>query len=91
MIELQITIQILTIIVLILLAGVLGYCLYMLTKVNKKLDTVLEAITYYERVRDVVIEFMNGPGKAYIELFQTVVTFLSPFLFGKKRSGRSDY
>lgn len=78
--ELQITIQILTIIVLVLFSVVLGYVIYMLHKLSSKLDTLLQIIGYYEKVQAVLKDIANGPGKTYIEIFKTIMSFVAPLL-----------
>lgn len=80
MLELTITMQVLGIIALLLLIGVLSYLFIMLGKVNKKLDTIIEAITQYERLRDTIKAFAEGPGKMYIDIAKTVFNFVSPWL-----------
>ncbi len=84
MIALEIVIQILTIVVLLMLAGVLWYLFTMMQKVNKRLDSLLEILDYYEKIKAVALEFMNGPGKMYIEIFQSVLSFVVPFFTKKK-------
>jgi flagellar basal body-associated protein FliL len=78
--------QVLIIVVLVLVVAVLGYVMSMLQKVNKKLDTLLEIVTYYEKLREVVIDFANGPGKMYIEIAQSVFSFVVPMLTNKRNS-----
>lgn len=80
MIELQITLQILGIIVLVLLAVALGYVVSMLAKISRKLDSILEIVTFYEKVRDIVGAFFAGPGKTYVDIVQTVLGLVSPKL-----------
>lgn len=80
MLELTVALQVLGIVVLLLLIGVLTYLLIMFSKINKKLDSILEMVTYYERARDTIIAFAEGPGKTYIDIAKTVYNFISPWL-----------
>lgn len=78
--ELQIVIQIFTIIVLFLLAVMLGYLVVMLYKINRKVDTLLEIITYYEKIHEIIKSVVEGPGKKYYEIIKTTLAFVTPLL-----------
>jgi len=80
MIELTVMTQVLGIIALMLLIGVLAYLFFMLGKINKKLDSILEMITYYERTRDALIAFSEGPFSVYLDIAKSVFSFISPLL-----------
>lgn len=86
MIELQITLQILGIVALFLFIAVLSYLLYMLGKINTKLDSILEIVTYYEKMKTVVTDFVAGPGKMYINTAKTIFAFISPLLTKRRTS-----
>lgn len=86
MIELQVVLQVLAIIALLLFIGVLVYVFYLLGKVNKKLDTIIEILTYYERVKSIVTDFANGPGKLYLSIFQSVMSYVTPLLTRRKKN-----
>lgn len=86
MIELQITLQILGVIALMLLIAVLGYVLYILGRFGKKLDSVIEMITYYEKFKVVVVDFIEGPGKMYMSILQTIFSFISPLLTKRRKT-----
>ncbi len=86
MIELQVTLQILGIIALLLLIGTLGYVLYLLGKISPKLDSLLEIVTYYEKLKVVIVEFMNGPGQMYLTSAKNIFSFLSPLLTKRRKS-----
>lgn len=86
MIELQVTLQILGVIALIILIAVLGYVLYMLGKINQKLDSLLEIITYYEKGKAVVVDFMAGPGRTYLSAIQSVLSVVVPLLTNRRKS-----
>jgi len=86
MIELQITLQILGIVALLVLITLLGYLLYMLGKINTKLDSILGMITYYEKTKAVVVDFMAGPGQMYINTAKTIFSFIAPLLTRSRKS-----
>jgi hypothetical protein len=58
----------------------------MLNKVNKKIDTLIEIATYYEKIHEVIKSLIDGPGKTYFELFKTGLSFIKPLL---TKSGKS--
>ena len=86
MLELQVTIQILGIIALVLVIAVLGYVLFMLGKFNKKLDSLLEILSYYEKTKLVISDFLAGPGKTYLNVAQSVLSFIVPLLTNRRKS-----
>lgn len=85
MFGLEIALQILGIVALILFIYVLGYALYLLRKIEPKLNSVLEAITYYEKFKEVVVDFMEGPGRKYIGIAKMVLSFVSPLLTRRRK------
>ena len=86
MFALQITLQILGIIALMVLIYLMWYLLTMLQKINTKLDSILEMVGYYEKMKVVVIDFMEGPGKMYLNIAQSVFSFVFPLLTNRRKS-----
>jgi len=86
MIGLEIALQILGIIALVLFIYVLGYVMYMLRKVDTKLDSVLEIISYYEKFKMVVTDFMEGPGRMYLSTAKTIFSFIAPLLTRRRKA-----
>jgi flagellar basal body-associated protein FliL len=86
MLGLEIVLQILGIVALILFIYVLGYVLYLLRKVDTKLDSVLELISYYEKFKVVVTDFMEGPGRKYLDIAKMVLSFVSPLLTRSRKA-----
>lgn len=85
MLGLEIVLQILGIVALILFIYVLGYVLYLLRKVDTKLDSLLEIISYYEKFKVVVTDFMEGPGRKYLDIAKMVLSFVSPLLTRRRK------
>jgi len=86
MLGLEIVLQILGIVALILFIYVLGYVLYLLRKVDTKLDSVLELISYYEKFKVVVTDFMEGPGRKYLDIAKMLLSFVSPLLTRSRKA-----
>jgi flagellar basal body-associated protein FliL len=84
--ELQVITQILIIVVLLLLSVVLGYIIFILNKFNKKLDTLLEILTFYEKLKGIAVDVANGPGKMYLDIAQSVFSFILPMLTNRQKS-----
>ncbi|MCC7304616.1 hypothetical protein IT418_04370 [bacterium] len=80
MIELVITLQILGIITLLVFIGLMGYVLFLLGKIGKKIDTFLEMIEYYEKAKESVVDFINGPAISYIKTAKSIFSLISPML-----------
>jgi flagellar basal body-associated protein FliL len=86
MVELQLVTQVLVIVVLLLLSVVLGYVVFMLNKLNKKLDTLLEILTYYEKLKVIAVDLVKGPGKMYFDIAQSAFSFILPLLTNRQKS-----
>ena len=86
MIALEIALQVLGIIALILLIYVLVSVLQMLKKISPKLDSLLEIVTYYEKFKVVVVDFMEGPARSYINTAKTIFSFVAPLLTRGRKS-----
>lgn len=84
--ELQITLQILGIIVLVLLTVLLGYLLYQLSRLRKTIDDIVEITEYYEKVKATVADFMDGPARSYLNALQMIVSYISPWLTKRRKS-----
>jgi len=86
MIGLEIALQVLGIVALLLFIYVLVYALQMLKKISPKLDSLLEIVTYYEKFKAVVVDFMEGPGRMYINTAKTIISFIAPLLTRGRKS-----
>ena len=86
MLALEITLQIFGIVALGLLIYVLVYLIKMLKRVDTKLDSLLELIGYYEKFKVMVTDFMEGPGRIYLEKARAILSFVVPLLTRRRKS-----